>query len=229
MRIAVLSDIHGNLPALESALEDLRTQSPDQIWCAGDLGWAGGWARECVELVRAEGWPTVKGNTDVWITGDPQTLESLGDRQEFESIAKGHDLSEDDAAWLLNLPVGHNGPGSLLMVHGTPQSPFDAPMPDAPAADFAPFEDQAALVVYGHVHRAFVRRLAGGGLVCNPGSVGAPMDHSLGSYLVIDRDGVDLTLRHRRIEFDREACRRKAEDVGEPIKGLFLRNLGFDA
>ena len=75
MRVAVVSDIHGNLVALEAVEADLKTQSPDEVWCAGDLGWAGPWAAECIERVRSAGWVTIKGNTDVWIGGDPQTIE----------------------------------------------------------------------------------------------------------------------------------------------------------
>lgn len=228
MRIAVLSDIHGNLPALDAAIEDLEREAPDEIWCAGDLGWAGGWASECIERVRSEGWTTVKGNTDVWISGDPQTVTSDEQRAEFEALAAAHSVSEDDANWLVNLPVGHTGAGSLLMVHGTPEGPFDAPMPGDPPERFAPYEDQATLVIYGHVHRAFVRRLASGNLVCNPGSVGAPKDGPLGSYLLIERDSVHLTLRHKRFEFDREACLKRAEELTDPLREYFLKNLDFD-
>ena len=57
MRIAILSDIHGNLPALEAVFGDVKTQSPDEVWVGGDLGWAGPWARECIAQVRATGRP----------------------------------------------------------------------------------------------------------------------------------------------------------------------------
>jgi predicted phosphodiesterase len=226
LRIAILSDIHGNLPALEAVIADLATQSPDEIWCGGDLGWIGPWAAECIARVRGEGWPTIKGNTDVWITGDPQGVESADERAEFEDIARAHAISDDDARWLIDLPLGHTGPGSILLVHGTPQTPFDAPMPDAPASEFAPYASEATLVVYAHVHRAFVRRLAEGTLVCNTGSVGLPMDADTASYLVIERDGADLTLRHRRVAFDRARAIERARAVGGPSAERFEAMLG---
>ena len=226
MRVAVISDIHGNLVALEAVVADLEAQSPDEIWCAGDLGWAGPWASECIERVRTAGWTTIKGNTDVWITGDPQTVESEDQRAEFREIATAHDLDPEDARWLLDLPPGHSGPGSVLMVHGTPETAFDAPLPDAPASDFAPYEGQASLVLYGHVHRAFVRRLKDGTVVANPGSVGLPMDGTTASYLLIDLNGPDFTLRPRRVEFDRDACIDRARAIGGPVGELFLQNLG---
>ncbi|CAN5631149.1 metallophosphoesterase family protein [soil metagenome] len=226
MRIAILSDIHGNLPALEAVQADLAEQSPDQVWCGGDLGWTGAWASECIERVRATEWPTIKGNTDVWITGDPQSVDAPGEREELQRVAAAHDISDDDARWLIGLPLGHSGPGSILLVHGTPQSPFDAPMPDASPSDFAPYENAATLVVYGHVHRAFLRRLADGTLVCNTGSVGLPADGDTASYLVIDRDGPDLTIRHRRVAFDRKAAAQGARDIGGPLGQRFLESLG---
>jgi putative phosphoesterase len=225
MRIAVISDIHGNLPALEAVIGDLEDQSPDEVWCGGDIGWAGPWASECIERIRATEWPTVRGNTDVWITGDPQTVEDPAERRELENIAAAHGISDDDAKWLAMLPLGHPGPSSTLLVHGTPDTPFDAPMPDAPAGEFAPYEGVSAVVIYGHVHRAFVRRLADGTVVCNPGSVGLPMDSALPSYLLIDSTGPDITFRHRRIGYDRNGAIRTARGLGGPVAEHFLELL----
>jgi predicted phosphodiesterase len=114
----------------------------------------------------------------------------------------------------------------VLMVHGTPETAFDAPLPEAPGSDFAPYEGQASLVLYGHVHRAFVRRLKDGTVVANPGSVGLPMDGPTASYLLLDLDAPDFTLRHRRVEFDRDACIERARATQGPVGKLFLQNLG---
>lgn len=226
VRVAILSDIHGNLPALDAVTKDIESQSPDEVWCGGDIAWAGPWASECVARIREEGWITVRGNTDVWVTGDPQTVESPEERQETERLAAAHSLSDDDARWLLNLPLGHSGPGSLLLVHGTPESPFDAPMPDAPPAEFQPYEGHAGVVIYGHVHRAFFRRLGGGTIVCNTGSVGLPMDGDTASYLLVDLTGPETTLRHRRVEFDRDAAIDHARRAGGAVAERFLEMLG---
>lgn len=214
MRIAVLADIHGNLTALEAVLEDIEKQAPDQIWCGGDLGWLGPRASECIELVRDAGWPTVKGNTDVWITGDPQTIEDDKERAAAVEIAEAHGVSQDDARWLISLPVGHAGPGSLLMVHGTPDSPFQAPFPSDPPAAFAPYAGKAGLVVFGHVHVPFVRRLEDGTVVVNPGSVGLPLEGALASYMVIDQHGPQWTIQHRQVGFDTDAVVEQAREFG---------------
>jgi predicted phosphodiesterase len=225
-RIAIISDIHGNLPALEAVIEDLDRLAPDDVWCGGDLGWNGPWARECIAAVREAGWKTVKGNTDVWITGDPQAVESEEDRAALREVAAAHAVSDDDARWLLNLPLGHAGPGSILLVHGTPQSPFDAPGPDSPASAFDPYRDRAGLVIYGHIHRAFVRRLIDGTLVCNTGSVGMDKDGDTACYLVLERTGADLTLVHRRVPYDRDAAIAGGRRIGEPLGPRFLELIG---
>jgi predicted phosphodiesterase len=226
MRIAVVSDIHGNLLALDAVMTDLESFAPDQVWCAGDLGFAGPWASECIARVREAGWTTVKGNTDVWITGDPQNVTDESQREKFRSLAAAHAISQEDAQWLLNLPLGHSGPGSMLMVHGTPESPFVAPFPQDGPAEFSVYEGRAGLVIYGHVHVAFTRRLADGTVVCNTGSVGLPADGETASYLLVDQDGPNWTLRHRRVTYDRRGAIAQARVLGDPIKSQFLTFLG---
>jgi predicted phosphodiesterase len=226
VRIAILSDIHGNLMALDAVMTDVEAQAPDQVWCGGDIGWGGLWASECIARVRDSGWPTVKGNTDIWITGDAQTITGEPEREALAEIAAIHDISDDDARWLTELPLGHTPASSILLVHGTPHSPFEGPMPDAPAAEFAIYEDQAKIVVYGHVHHAFVRRLVGGTIVANTGSVGMPADGDTASYLLIDRDGPDITLRHRRVGFDRRAVIAEARRAPAPLGPMVLEKMG---
>ena len=206
-------------------MTDLEGQKPDQIWCGGDIAWGGSWASECIKRVREAGWTTVKGNTDVWITGDPQTVDTEQERDLLNKLAAIHDISKDDATWLANLPLGHTPAGSILLVHGTPQSPFNAPMPDAPASEFTVYEDRAKVVVYGHVHHAFVRRLAGGTIVANTGSVGFPQDGDSASYLLIDRFGPEISLMHRRVQFDRRAVIAEARRTPEPLGSRILANL----
>ena len=222
MRIAILSDIHGNLLALDAVMQDVEKMAPDEVWCGGDLGWLGPWASECIARVRDAGWHTVKGNTDVWITGDPQTIEDPAKRKNFEDIAASHAISPDDARWLLNLPLGHSGPGSMLLVHGTPRSPFEGAEPTASSAHFAAYEGSAGLIVFGHVHKAFTRRLADQTIVCNTGAVGLPMDGPFASYLLVDQHGADWTLTHRRVEFDRRGALAQSKHQGGPESESFI-------
>ena len=226
MRIAIVSDIHCNLPALDAVERDIERQGIDEVWCGGDIAWAGPWASECITRVRDAGWKTVRGNADVWITGDPQTITDPAERERHEEIAIAHGISSDDAQWLLGLPLGYSGPGSLLLVHGTPVSPFAGPQPDAPAGEFEPYEGQAGLVVFGHVHKAFVRRLHDGTLVANAGSVGLPLDGETACYLIVESTGAEMTLVHRRVAFDREAAIAGAKQLGGAAGDLFLKLAG---
>lgn len=225
MRIAILSDIHGNLMALDAVMSDVEKQSPDEIWCGGDLGWGGPWAAECIDRVRDAGWPTVRGNTDVWLTGDPQTVQDPERRAWMQQMAAAHDVGAERAAWLMQLPLGHSGSGSLLLVHGTPHSPFEAPLPEAPAADYAEYESHAKIVVFAHVHVAFVRRLGDGTIVCNTGSVGLPKDGPTACYVLIDQHGPEWTIKHRRVAYDRRAALAQAERVGAPAGSFFAEQL----
>lgn len=231
MRIAIVSDIHGNLLALEAVIADLEAHGADEVWCGGDLGWGGPWAAECIERVRAAAWPTVRGNTDVWIAGEAQTPHVADDRRQehkaqVEAMAAAHAIDPELARWLVSLPLGHAGDGSILLVHGTPETPFAAPEPDAQPAAFAPYQGRARLVVYGHVHKAFVRRLGDGTIVCNPGSVGLPKDGLDASYLIADQHGAEWTLRHRRVAFDRRAGLAEARRIGGPVGHTFTAALG---
>lgn len=225
LRVAVVSDIHGNLLALDAVMTDIEAEGVDQIWCAGDLAFGGPWASECIARVRDAGWPTVKGNTDVWITGDPQTVEDEAERIWLQEMAAGHNISPDDAAWLSGLPIGHSGPGSILMVHGTPNSPFFAPGPGASSAEFAEYEAVAALVIFGHVHHSFVRRLADGTTVMNPGSVGMPADGPNASYAIIEATGPEFTIINRKVPYDRRGASAQARVVGGVVGDFFLQKV----
>ncbi|MDQ3915498.1 MAG: metallophosphatase family protein [Actinomycetota bacterium] len=223
MRIAIVSDIHGNLLALDAVMTDLERYAPDEVWCGGDIAWGGPWASECIARVRDAGWTTIKGNTDIWITGDPQGLESDEQRGELQGVAAAHDISKDEAEWLINLPLGHHGAGSILLVHGTPRSPFKAPLPCDPASEFRDYEGQATVVVYGHVHHSFVRRLSDGTVVANAGSVGLPLDGLTACYMLIDQQGPEWCIRHRRVPFDRRAGLAQARTIGGPVGERFLK------
>jgi predicted phosphodiesterase len=99
-------------------------------------------------------------------------------------------------------------------------------MPDAAPAEFEPYEGKATIVVYGHVHRAFVRRLGDGTIVCNAGAVGFPMDADSACYLILDQSGPDWAILHRRVEFDRGSVVSEARRLGGPIQESVERFLG---
>lgn len=222
MRIAIVSDIHGNLMALDAVMTDLERQDVDEVWCGGDIAFGGPWASDCVDRVRASGWPTVCGNADFEMGGDVSNVSDPELRLKFAEVIAAHALSDDRVAWLAQLPEEHRVSDSVLLVHASPDSMFTAPQPDAPGDDFRSYEGRASLVVYGHVHKAFVRRLADGTIVCNPGSVGMPRDGETASYLLLDRVDNDWVIRFRRVPYDRRAAIAEARVAGGPIAEFFL-------
>jgi predicted phosphodiesterase len=220
MRIAVVSDVHGNLTALEAVVADLRRQAPDLILHGGDLPASGARPAAVVDRVRELGWPGVCGNTDEMLWA-PEHLAALARQQPrlhemwrviVETAARARDaLGEERLAWLQGLPreLRH---GPLALVHARPGDLWTAPPPAAGdeelAAAYAPLG--AAVAVYGHIHQPFVRQV-GAYVVANSGSVSLSYDGDpRASYLLIDQTGgSDVTggaaVSIRRVEYDVEA------------------------
>jgi putative phosphoesterase len=197
MRIAVVSDLHGNLAALQAVVEDLERERVDQVVHAGDLVTTGPRPAEVLDWVRELGWAGVVGNTDelLWDASARAEQERKAPRlsgwlhQLFETLAPWarERLGQGRIDWLRRLPREWRSE-RLLVVHASPHDLWRAPLPDASDAELGSvFGGQGAdLVVYGHIHRPYVRELAGL-RVANSGSVGLPYDGDWrASYLLIE-------------------------------------------
>ena len=208
MRIAVVSDIHGNRTAFEAVLADLRETSPDLVLHGGDLADAGAAPAEIVDRVRDLGWQGVLGNTDEMLTS-PVSLEDFAKRSPrlqplFAVVAEMAEatrerLGEERIAWLRALPR-RQAHGPMALVHASPESAWVAPGPEASDADLlAAYQSlERPIAVYGHIHRPFVRT-AGGMAVVNTGSVSLSYDGDPGaSYLLLDGSCPQI----RRVEYD---------------------------
>lgn len=178
MRIAILSDIHGNLHALEEVLEDARNRVPDLVVNLGDCVTGPLWPVETFELLESVGLPTVRGNHDRWLVeapaGEPQprsvrfTQQTLGDARCRVLHALPARLEMEDA----------------LLVHGTPAHDASYLMEDRVEGRLAPVtagelarrigDERATLVCCGHSHTQRAVVDARGRLVVNPGAVGCP-------------------------------------------------------
>jgi len=211
MRIAIVTDVHGHLDALEAVVADVARQAPDAVVHGGDLAVIGPRPAEVVDRVRELGWPGVVGNTDqmLWEPGQQAAQESRAPgirdwlRVLFETLAPwaGERLGEERIAWLRQLPAEWRQ-ADLALTHASPGDLWRAPMPDATDAELAAVygDQRAGLAVYGHIHRPFVRR-ARTLTIANTGSVGLPYDGDWRpSYLLVD-DGVPTV---RRVEYDVE-------------------------
>lgn len=216
MRIAIVSDIHGNRAAFEAVLADLRQTSPDLILHGGDLADSGASPVEIVDRVRELGWPGVVGNTDEalfrpeslreFALHSPQ-LQPVFDAVGEMAVATCEKLGEERLAWLRALPRQQTH-GEMVLVHASPESLWRAPAREAGDAElesvYAPLGRQIA--IYAHIHRPYVRTLPGMTLA-NTGSVGLPYDGDpRAAYLLLD-DGCP-------------SIRRVAYDVSSELKSL---------
>ncbi len=208
MRVAIVSDIHGNRPAFEAVLADLRQVAPDLVVQGGDLAYGGAHPVEIIDQVRALGWPGVRGNTDEMLWA-PESLAEFAAtvRMHASLLAATQELipptlasmGKERLRWLKGLPHQYAGPG-FAVVHARPGDLWRAPMPDASDDELQSTYASlgAQIVVYGHIHRPFIRRLPGMTVV-NTGSVSQSYDgDTRASYLVIDGESVAI----RRVEYD---------------------------
>lgn len=213
MRIAIVSDVHGNLTALEAVLADLKLTSPDLVLHGGDLAHGGAHAAEVVDRIRELGWPGVCGNTDEMLWA-PETLREFAAKSPhleklFTAIeemipATCARLGEERIGWLKTLPRAQRC-GAVALVHASPSDLWRAPLAEASDVELDDVYRGlgAPVAVYGHIHRPYVRELAGL-TVANTGSVSLSYDGDLrASYLVVD-EGM-ATIRRVEYDLDREA------------------------
>jgi predicted phosphodiesterase len=211
MRLAIISDIHGNLTALDAVVADIDRRGVDRVLHGGDLALAGCQPAEVIDRVREFGWDGVVGNTDelLWRPEERAVQErnapKLRDllRVLFEDYAPAtRDLiGQDRIAWLRGLPAKHTD-GDLVLLHASPEDLWRAPPPEAEDSVLVATYElcESPTVVYGHIHRPFVRQLSGL-TVANSGSVGSPFDGDpRASYLLVDADEVTVI----RVEYDVE-------------------------
>jgi len=172
MRIALISDIHANLPALESVLVDAKTRAVDKIVCLGDIVDLGPRPAEVIDLIRSTGIECIQGNHDP--LDEHPSLDVL---KEVEAWTLDT-LDNEQKQWLNNLPLQHVEPFdgfALLCVHGSPLSNQQGMEPDTPRAVLETWLENVEqdVIAAGHTHMQFSRRLDHR-LVINTGSVGMP-------------------------------------------------------
>lgn len=237
MRIALLSDIHGNLPGLEAVLADLGRQQPvDQTIIAGDLVWAGPWPAEVVDRVRHLSATVIQGNTDAFLAYTPENPPEDKQERHFGPLLSwtaGH-LGPERVAYLLGLPFQHRvstGTGhDLLVVHANPRD-LDRPIaPDMPDADLDALLGPAgacdwAVLAFGHVHIPYTRRWHAR-LLVDVASAGLPMDGDLRpAYAILTWDGSNWQAEHRRMAYDAPAAAEAMKACGMPRGKHFAARL----
>ena len=224
MRLAVVSDVHGSLVALEAVVADVRAAAPDLVVQGGDTAVIGPRPAEVVDRLRELAWPCVAGNVDemLWDGAARAEQERRAPKLRawldvlFGTLAPwaAERLGDERIAWLRGRPVAHRRE-DVLVVHASPGDRWRAPMPDAADAELEALYGGPGVrtAVYGHVHRPFVRALPGL-TVANSGSVGLPWDGDpRACWLLLDGRSVEV----RRVAYDLERARRDVDDAGFPL------------
>lgn len=212
MKIALFSDIHANLPALEAVLADVDRRQPDAVYCLGDLVGYAPWPNEVIAAIRRRRISTIAGNYD---EGVGLASENCGCAYKTEadkalgaqSIAYTNSLVKpEERAFLRGLPRhlriefgGKDGMIKLLLVHGSPRKINEYLFADRPEASLLRMLEQADtdVLFFGHTHKPFHRKLAYGSgsdikyrHAINIGSVGKPKDGDpRACYLLLTVDG----------------------------------------
>lgn len=210
-RIAVLSDIHGNIHALEAVWEDVEAQQPDAVYCLGDLVGYGAFPNEVVEFIREREIPTIMGNYDEGVGFD---LDDCGcvyrdpkkDARGKQSLFWSRQQTGDDnKAFLRDLPFQRRlteGRKDLLLVHGSPRRVNEYLYEDRPRATFERLAKMAGsdVVFFGHTHIPYQKEVDGTWFV-NTGSVGKPKDGDPRAGYLLAEIGRRLTFTHRRMSY----------------------------
>jgi predicted phosphodiesterase len=216
MRIALLSDMHGNAVAFRAALADLEERRPDLIVSLGDVAQGGPQPRECIELLQELGCPSVFGNSDEFLLTLDLGNEPVEDEERRERLLETarwsrEQLGADGLAFLESFEPTVSA-GRLLCCHATPVSNEDVVLPATPREDVEPALAglDADAVAAGHVHLQWLRRFGTKLWFC-VGSVGLVYEHKepldevpfepFSEYALVDDD---LGVQFRRIPFDVE-------------------------
>jgi predicted phosphodiesterase len=235
MKLALISDIHGNLFAFDAVLEDIRRRKIEQILCLGDVVSSGPQPREALQRLREIGCPTVMGNTDAWIV-EPSLREYpdlYGQNLQDIEYWSSQQLTEEDKAFLSTFQPTIEWPLSeqrtLLAYHGSPRSFLEGIVPTTPMEQLDEcFADTTAqILVGGHTHQQLFLRYRDK-LVLNPGSVGMPLDRQRarreiearnppwGEYAILNSEGNQFSVELLRVLFDIEGFLALLSQRGMP-------------
>lgn len=233
LRIAIVSDVHGNMLALEAVLAEMEKLGPfDHVVGGGDYIAGGAFPKEVMEFHWQSGWTLIRGNGDEWLVdlategripatnyqpgAEPnQTVKDMmlwnAERLSVDDLEF---LGTRDLVWSIDGPSGQK----MVFAHSTPTSTHPVNRADEPDEVFLPFfaATGAAVYLFGHIHHAFQRDTPAGTLAC-VGSVGLPLDGDhRPCFLIATDDGTGWSLEHHRIVYDHEAYAAALMESGMP-------------
>ena len=247
MVIALFSDIHANLPALEAALADIDSRKPDAIYCLGDLVGYNIWPNEVINLIRKRGIPTIAGNYDFGIgrtSDDCGCAYKTDEEKEMGKVSISYTnqiVNTEERNYLRTLPAHikvefqlNNDKLNLLLVHGSPRRINEYLFEDREEKSLLRImkDSDADIMCFGHTHKPYHRILEQTEdntryrHAINIGSVGKPKDGDIrGCYVLLHiNESSSITNKESvrvefiRFEYDVESAAKAVENSPLPNK-----------
>lgn len=231
LRLALVSDQHGNDVAFAAAVADIERVGVDRIVCLGDVAQGGAQPAATLDRLLAVGAETVLGNADAFLleipedSPEPITEQMLEVREwTLSMLGEAHIEQLRSFAPMIELELdGH----AIRCFHGSPRSYDDVLIPEREGASLGPFvaEDSVELLAGGHTHKQWARRI-GEAMFLNPGSVGLAYDHHQpeddfrisphAEYAIVFADALGLSVEFRRVPYSLDALRAAVMTSGRP-------------
>jgi putative phosphoesterase len=231
VRIAILSDIHGNLIALDACLSDLHAQGgADAIVAAGDLCADGPKPKKVLQRLHDLGAQCVRGNTDRMLAGGEGQCIALTDAERAQLAWTRAEVGDKWLKWLGDLPFSlrfGEGQSELLVVHANPSSDDEHLWPDANDATLERLigAEPADAIAFGHLHLPYVRNWRGK-LLINVASAGLPKDGDpRAGYAILTQCSGGWAAKHRRVAFDVKKVATQLADCGIPESAELISTL----
>jgi putative phosphoesterase len=229
VRIAVVSDIHGNLVGLDACLADLQAQGgADVVIAAGDLCLDGPKPKKVLQRLQEVGAQCVRGNTDRYISDEE--VESIDGVDDGLIQWTRNELGEQWVSFLRELPfalrIGDDD-NQLLIVHANPKSDDEHIWPDADDASLERLigDEAATAIAFGHLHLPYAR-IWRGKLLVNVASAGLPKDGDpRASYAILTERNGGWQVKHRRVAFDVKKVATQLADCGIPGSAELIATL----
>lgn len=240
MKIALVGDIHANLPALEAVLSHARQQLASAIWNVGDIIGYGAFPNQVIELLRDVRAISIVGNYDIKVLQFPDKKTKWRKSKRSEKYTAFHwahkQLTTINRQYLSKLPqeLRLNVAGRrILLTHGSPVSNVEPLTPDTPdiRLEQLGWIAQAEVVICGHSHQPFARQVSSGWFI-NTGSVGRQGDGDpRACYAILDIAEGHLAVQHYRVEYDmvRAAAAIRQAGLPEVFAQMLLRGYDLDA
>lgn len=236
MKIAIISDIHGNLPALHAVLEDIESRGISTIICLGDLIGKGPNSPEAVDICREKCWQMVMGNWDKYLATE--------DQKDGSFLYYKDQLGSKRLQYLGDLPgyIEFYLSGKLVrLFHAHPLDVYKRVHPTSPLEDRVnmflepelpgrgEYTGCSDIVGYGDIHWAYVQTIQNG-ILFNSGSVGNPLDMTMASYVIMEGEYESkvpgtFSIQFCRVPYDIELAVRQAEAGNVPELDAYITEL----